>query len=217
MSLPLFRLTDLDFSYPGQPVLLRGVDLTIREQERVLLTGDNGSGKTTLLKLLVGLLKPSSGQVLLSGEEPGRQSPELYRSLFFSQQNSVDNLFGLCPRHDLQVWQIAHPERLDSAGLETNDDTLARNWDRPFSALSAGELQALALLYLPRFLDKFWILDEPTAGLDAERKARFHALCQQKMGQSHGMLVVSHDPGLPASLFDRKLLLQDGQLMETSS
>lgn len=212
MSETLFHLRDLHFAYPGQPPLLQGVSLDIFSGDKILLRGANGCGKSTLLNLLAGILKPLSGTLLLRGKPPSEQPPRGFRELVLCRQRAGDDLFGITPRHDLESWRLAWPERFGETAVQNLGDPLLKSLDAPFSKLSAGELRAFTLLWLPLLLDKFWLLDEPTAGLDASRQERFAALCSAKQGSGH--LIVSHTPALPESLFNRVLLLEKGALRE---
>jgi len=85
---------------------------------------------------------------------------------------------------------------------------LAARLDAPFSQLSSGEKRAFALLPLYFCPEKYWILDEPTASLDATRKERFLELCRSKKG----MLVASHETDLLLPAMDRVLHLRDGRI-----
>jgi ABC-type transport system involved in cytochrome c biogenesis ATPase subunit len=212
MNAPLFQLRDLDFAYPSQPSLLRKLCLTVCMGDRILLTGTNGSGKSTLLDLLAGILKPSSGMLLLLDKAPAEQSPEAFLDLVFRRQKAEDDLFGLVPRHDLEAWRLAWPERFSEPVVQGLKDPLMDKLDTPYSRLSAGELRAFTLLWLPLLVDKFWLLDEPTAGLDPSRKQRFGELCAAK--EAPGYLIVSHSGLLPNSLFTRVLSLENGALKE---
>ncbi|HOY83738.1 MAG TPA: ATP-binding cassette domain-containing protein [Candidatus Syntrophosphaera sp.] len=212
MSASLFHLQALDFAYPDQPLLLKQLSLTIAPADKILLTGANGSGKSTLLDLLAGMLKPRSGNLLLRGNAPSAQAPEAFRELVFRRQKAADDLFGLVPRHDLEAWRLAWPECFSEDAVQNLGDPLLDMLDTPYSRLSAGELRAFTLLWLPLLQDKFWLLDEPTAGLDASRQQRFVELCASKLDS--GYLIVSHSTALPARLFTRVLSLENGALKE---
>lgn len=214
MNEPLFRVSNLSFAWPEQDPLLKDISLAIGSREKILLRGETGSGKSTLLQLLLGLLKPRSGAVFIQEKPVGKLAAATFRQIWFSRQGMREDLFGLSPLHDLQIWQMAYPELLTPQALASLKDPLTAKWETPWSALSAGEMRAFSLLLLPFFTDKFWILDEPTTSLDAARKEAFLELCREK--RPAGMLIVSHDSALPESLFDRILLLQDGTIRETS-
>lgn len=212
MNGALFQLQDLGFAYPGQLPLLQGLSLTIDAGEKILLRGANGCGKSTFLKLLAGILKPQAGTLLLRNKPPSEQSPKAFRELVFCRQKASDNLFGLTPGHDLEAWRLAWPERFGEKSVRNLDDPLMDMLDVPYGKLSAGELRACTLMWLPLLRDKFWLLDEPTANLDAGRQIRFAEMCAAKV--DGGFLIVSHSPALPAGIFDRVLFLANGNLRE---
>ncbi len=214
MSVPLFELRGVRFAYPEQEPLFQNLSVSIGGSDRILLRGDNGSGKSTLLSLMAGLLKPSSGTVECAGTPCAELTAEQIRGLVCLRQNSRDNLFGLIPRHDLELWQLALPNQDLARDISTGREPLSAKLDTPYTSLSAGELRACALLTLAWQMEKFWLLDEPTVGLDAARKQRFAQLCADKRGSGCGLLVVSHDPFLERGLFDRVLILESGRIRE---
>jgi ABC-type multidrug transport system ATPase subunit len=216
MSKLLWRLEDLRFGYAGQPELLHIPSLQIQAGDFILLRGENGSGKSTLLKLLTGDLSPVSGTLMFKDKKPDKQAAAVFRDIFLLRQKTSDNLFGLVPGHDLLVWQLAHPNAFTDATQQQLLQTTANTLETPFSRFSTGELQAYALAPLTLLKDRFWLLDEPTAGLDTERKAAFFALCREKRVTQQGFLIISHDTSLPDELFTRKLLLEQGNLLELS-
>ncbi|MDZ4181654.1 MAG: ATP-binding cassette domain-containing protein [Candidatus Cloacimonadaceae bacterium] len=207
----IFELKELAFAYPAQKTLLSGINLSISNKDKILLTGENGSGKSTLLKLLVGLLKPLSGSVLFHGTPIETAKAQTFRSLIFLLQNARENLFGLSPRHDLQLWQIAHPESINHQVAEQIVSLYRDKWNSPYSTLSDGEIRALLMCVLPYLREQFWILDEPFVALDAVRKRELMELMAAKAG---GLLVVSHGAEEHRALFDRVLCLNNGTLRE---
>ncbi len=212
MSGTLWRAEGLGFGYPGQKGLFKDLSLAIGTNQRILLLGANGSGKSTLLKLLMGLEKPVSGSVQLMEKPPGEQDPAIFQNIVFRRQRARDDLFGLLPRHDLEIWQLAFPERFSDEAVKSLEEPLMAKIDEPYTRLSTGELRAFSLLTLPLLKDRFWLLDEPMSNLDPLRRQGFISLCAEK--RDAGMLIVSHDPDLPHGLFDRVLKLENGTLRE---
>jgi energy-coupling factor transport system ATP-binding protein len=170
------------------PVILRDVSLRLEPGERVALMGRNGAGKSTLLRHAAGLAMPTRGRVVSSGR------------VALLLQNPNDYLV-----HDL-VSQEASASALQRAGLEP--EVFAQRHPRE---LSGGERQRLALAVV---LDDevgapaaVLALDEPTRGMDRERKDELAALLGRL---DAAVLVATHDPEFVAAFADRVVLLADG-------
>lgn len=214
MSDPFILIQALDFAYPGAEKLFINLSLAVNRGDSILLRGPNGSGKSTLLRLLAGLLKPQSGSIIVGEVTKTGKKPAYPAGIVYHGQNPRDNLFGLVPRHDLELWQLAEPGAIRVLTAGDQADPLSAKLDEPYARLSNGELRAGAQLLLPCLMHRFWLLDEPTLGLDSRRSGAFRDLCRAKVASGMGMLIVSHDPELPKSLFNRVLTLKHGQLLE---
>jgi branched-chain amino acid transport system ATP-binding protein len=167
---PLLEVRGLNVSY-GAVQALRGVDLVVGKGETVAVVGANGAGKSTLLKTIAGLLAPTSGQILLDGEEIGgrpaydvvRRSVSLLpegRELF-REMSVLENLH-------LGFWPIRRPTSLRDERVERMFELFPRLRERSSqqaSTLSGGEAQMLgvarALMCDPRLL----VVDELSLGL----------------------------------------------------
>ncbi len=205
MTQPVVDIRDLTFSYDGQAVL-SGIGLAVAPGERLAVLGPNGGGKTTLLKLILGILRPSSGTITVFGEEPGRNS----RRIGYVPQR----LEGTAARKDLpiRVREVALMGLLSAGrrGFRHSRDELARAEaalaqvemlalkDRRFCDLSGGQQQrtliARALVSDPELL----ILDEPTANIDPQGKFCLYEVLS-RIGQGVTSLVVSHDMSILAA------------------
>ncbi|HCA22830.1 MAG TPA: methionine ABC transporter ATP-binding protein [Pseudomonas sp.] len=226
MTTPLLQVTDLQFAWPGQPVLLDIPAFSLDAGERLFLKGPSGSGKTTLLGLLGGVHQPQQGAISLLGQSL-RQLSSLRRDRFradhtgylFQQFNLLpylsvlDNVTLPCRFSALRRERALRQQpTLDTAAehllreLGLSDATLHQ---RSAGALSIGQQQrvaaARALIGSPELV----IADEPTSALDADSRDAFLKLlfdeCEQ-MGSS--LLFVSHDTSL-ATRFDRALSLAE--------
>jgi zinc transport system ATP-binding protein len=202
---PVVEIRDLTFSYNGQAAL-SGVDLAVAPGERLAVLGPNGGGKTTLLKLILGILRPSSGSIAVFGEEPGRNS----RCIGYVPQR----LEGASARKDLPIRVLEvtlmgllapgrHGFRYSRQEIRKAEEALARVEmyafkDRRFCDLSGGQQQrtliARALVSDPELL----ILDEPTANIDPQGKFCLYEVLS-RIGQGVTSLVVSHDMSILAA------------------
>jgi zinc transport system ATP-binding protein len=196
----IISMDQVSFHYEGRNVIDR-LDLTILQRDFVGLIGSNGAGKTTLLKLIVGLLKPSSGHIRLFGQ-PISEFNGWDRIGYVPQKNTLNPLFpatvkeivmsGLYGKNRMlkritSADQIKCKEALHAMGIED----LA---DNRIGRLSGGQQQrvflARSLINNPELL----ILDEPTIGIDAETQESFFHMIKH-MHQRHNItfLMVSHD------------------------
>ncbi len=196
----LIQTRNLSFAYPRSGQLFSGLNIAVPSTARILIRGENGSGKSTLLKLLAGLLRAQSGSVRLAGRELNSIDPTAFDHLYYQGQSTSDNLLGISPRQNWQFWKLALPSLPDSPWTA----------DPLFSELSAGQSKQAALSILPWLLDKFWLLDEPFAALDASSTAWLKQLLTTKSLHHPGMIVVSHSADGMAELFDEVWTLENG-------
>jgi energy-coupling factor transport system ATP-binding protein len=179
---PVLRIGEASFSYGAVPVL-DGVELEVRRGEVVVLEGPNGSGKTTLAKVAAGLLDVDSGSVHRQGracylsQDPGR----------YLVRERVDEEVALAVGGDLQRARRA----LAAVGL----DWAARRHPRD---LSSGERERLGLAAVAVAEPDLLVLDEPTRGIDPERKAALSHWLLDYAAAGRGVLVATHDRSFPA-------------------
>jgi zinc transport system ATP-binding protein len=193
----ILRLTGVSFAYDNVPVL-RDVSFSIHARESVCIVGPNGGGKSTLLKLILGLLKPDSGEIELFGCRPkaGR-----HRIGYMPQMVHFDPMFPITVRDVVLMgkldcisagWFSRHHKKLAMEALAELD--MADCADRRFSNLSGGQRQrvliARALVCDPDLL----LLDEPTANVDQAVEEDFYATLE-KLNARMAIMLVSHDLG----------------------
>ena len=215
MSDVLVRLRDVTFSYgPDRPVFA-GCDFSLRRSERVGLTGPNGSGKTTLLALIVGLVRPTSGEVEVFGKVRARESDfhEVRARAGLLFQDADDQLFCPTVAEDVafgpmnlgksrqEVRRIV-AQTLDSLGLAGYEDRITYQ-------LSGGEKRLAALATVLAMQPDVLLLDEPTSGLDDEATERVVEIVGRL---EQAMVVVSHDRALLEKVTTRRVRLAHGRL-----
>lgn len=212
---PLFRLRGVRFAYDSDHTVLNGVDFELNAHERVALMGPNGCGKTTLLHLMVGLHKPTSGQLQAFGRV--RQAEEDYREvraragLLF--QDPDDQLFCPTVAEDVafgplnlgksrqQALAMVH-ETLALLGLSGFENRITYK-------LSGGEKRLVSLAAVLAMQPEALLLDEPTNALDPFTRARLLQILQTL---PQAMVIVSHDQDFLAALATRTLAMAEGRL-----
>ncbi len=202
----------------GDRVANNHIDLSVRPGELVVLAGPSGAGKTTLLNLLAGLDRPTSGQVMLAGQNYAQSSDRQLSQLRREYIGYVFQSFGLLPmlsaRENVEV--PLRLLRMPAAERDARvDEVLAEvgltghGEQRPYE-LSGGQQQrvslARALVARPRLL----LADEPTAQLDSATAGTILELIQHLVHRlGVAAVVTTHDESLMA-LADRVVLLHDG-------
>ena len=203
-------VTDVRYTYGRRAgETLAGVSFTVPEHEIVGLVGANGCGKTTIGKLIAGLYKPTGGQISLFGKT---QKPKRLQSqVMFIMQEAEFQFFTNSVLHELQYGHKVTPE------FEEKTETLLKSmgmWDcrdrHPFS-LSGGQMQKLTLMTAYLSDKPLVVLDEPTAGQDAESLERCAALIRE-MRKEKTVLIITHDLELIASACDRCIGIADGRV-----
>lgn len=210
----LFHLEGCGFSYDGNRVVLRDLDLSIAAGDRLALHGTNGSGKTTLLHLLVGLLRPSGGKLSYRGQPLGEEASfRLVRQevgLLF--QDAEDQLFCPTVLEDVAFGSLnlglAPVEAVRRSEEVLEELGLAGFGPRITHRLSGGEKRLVSLATILAMRPQVLLLDEPTAGLDEAASERVLALLERLEAS---LIVVSHEPHVLRRLCQRHLHLQDGQ------
>ena len=220
-AVTLVRVEHVSFSY-GETPALRDVSLELRAGEFIALVGRNGSGKTTLAKHLNGLLRPSSGRVLVGPAGSAletRHAPvgELARQVGYVFQNPDHQLFLPTVRREIAYG----PQQLGLSGaaLEARvAETLERFElgalaERHPAELGRGvrRLTALAAIYAmgPGVL----VLDEPTGGLDRRLTARLIRLLNGLAADGHAIVLITHEMWLVAECARRVIVLRDGAVV----
>ena len=213
-----FRGVSLAYrSVKGEPrKVFDGLDLEIRQGEKVALIGSNGAGKSTLMKMMVGLLRPQSGSVALMGEEIGRRRPEeLSRQISLVYQNPEEMFIKDSIRADIgyamQVrglpdWRQRTDsllERFRLGGLSERDGRL----------MSGGQMRRASLAIGVALEPGVLLLDEPTANLDIATRREILEVLSQMKESIRTAVIATHDMQLVCQWADRIIVLSGGRVV----
>lgn len=185
----LLEARSLCFLRQDEPVF-GPVDFALREGEIALIEGDNGSGKTTLMRVLTGMLRPGSGEVLLDGA-PFSLDTVAGAVVFLGHHPGLK--LDLSPRENLRVaaglYGLRGGADIDVSLAEVG---LAGYEDESVRRLSAGQKKRVALARLLILPARVWLLDEPYANLDREGIALVNRLLERHAARGGAALVTSH-------------------------
>jgi putative spermidine/putrescine transport system ATP-binding protein len=214
-SEPLLELRALTKEY-GRGIALAGVNLSVRSGELVALVGPSGSGKSTVLSLIAGFQVPTSGQILLRGQDISRLAPG-QRELGVVFQN-----YALFP-HMTIAENVGYPLKLRGWDAARRRERVAEVLDlvrlngheakRP-RQLSGGQQQRAALARVLSFEPPVLLMDEPLSALDREIRGEMKAEIRRihrELGTT--ILYVTHDRDEALALSDRVAILRGGHLV----
>jgi cobalt/nickel transport system ATP-binding protein len=206
------EVSGLRFSYPDTPDVLRGVSIAVRPGEKVGLIGPNGSGKTTFFLQVCGVLKPSSGQVLIFGRPVinGSFRPEV--GLVF--QNPNDQLFCPSVRDDVAFGPRNMGLSKEEVGCRVSDALRTVGHldlaDRPSHHLSEGEKRMVSIAGVLAMQPRLILCDEPSANLDIRSRRKLITLLE---ASAETLLIASHDLELILEICSRVLLMDEGRIV----
>jgi zinc transport system ATP-binding protein len=215
----IVNIDDVSFFYENKKVIEQ-LNFNILERDFVGLIGSNGAGKTTLLKMIVGLLKPTKGEVTLFGQ-PAGLFKDWEKIGYIPQKNAFNPLFPATVREVVLSGLYGKKNmfrRLTKADQQKCNDALYALRiedlaDRRIGQLSGGQQQraflARSLINNPELL----ILDEPTVGIDAETQVSFFNMIKH-MHQHHHItfIMVSHDIDMVQSYIGTEPVQKSGGL-----
>ena len=216
---PILELHEVSVRYANGILALDKITLDVNAQDIIALIGPNGAGKSTLLKVILGLVKPTSGSVRLFG------SQELAKNLKYVgyvPQNAQARDTNL----PFNVFETVMLGRTPLAGLFHGAN--ARDWqkvvevlkmfgifelkDRRIGQLSGGQSQRVFLAKAMVAEPKLLLLDEPTSGVDTTSRGEFYRLLE-RLNKEKGITVIlcSHDIGVITKIANRVLCINRSQ------
>lgn len=213
---PVLRTLKLRKSYRGRTVV-KEVSIDVQAGEAVGLLGPNGAGKTTTFYMIVGLVRPESGEVLL-GETNLAQRPIYERARmglgYLPQDASVfrklsveENLFVVLD--NLKISRKERRARAEKALADLGISHLAR---QRAMTLSGGERRRLEIARALTLEPKFLLLDEPYAGIDPLAVQEIQQIIRSLRERDIGIVITDHNVRETLSSCDRAYLIKEGEI-----
>lgn len=217
---PVLSLHNVNTHY-GAAHILRDVDIEIHAGEMVCLLGGNASGKTTTLKTMLGYVKPSSGAVLLDGENVNEWSTAQRVGHGLTMVPENRRLFKrMSVRENLEIGAyLRHGESLDG-DLDRVFDMFPRVKERlnqKAGTLSGGEQQMVAMGRALMARPKVLLMDEPSMGLAPVLVAQNFEIIQRINKAGTTVFVVEQNASMALSIADRGYVLQTGRIVLNDS
>ncbi|MDR2781522.1 MAG: ATP-binding cassette domain-containing protein [Holosporaceae bacterium] len=207
--------------------VLRDLSLTIKKEEFVLIVGDNGSGKTTLFNAISGYIKPTSGSIILDGEDV-TDMPQHARAFAIAnvfQDPKSGTIGNMTLRENLNIAYMRCSRRsFRLSNSRTRDDLyceklnalgmgLENRLDEKVRHLSGGQRQALSLIMSTISNSKLLLLDEVTAALDTKASKNILNIVHEiTRREKKTCLMITHDISHAESWRDKLFVLKNGKL-----
>ncbi len=217
------EIRDLHKSF-GPTEVLRGIDLTVSEGNVVCVIGPSGSGKSTLLRCVNRLEEPTSGQILIEGEEI--TDPDCDLDAVRRRIGMVFQQFNLFPHlkviDNVTIAQRKVLRRSEAEATDVAQRTLERvglsdKADEFPSRLSGGQQQRVAIARALAMNPDMMLFDEVTSALDPELVGEVLDVMRDLAGDGMTMLVVTHEMGFAKRVADRVVFLDEGLVCEEGS
>lgn len=206
------EINNASFTYPNGYVALENISVTIKDGERVAIVGQNGAGKTTAVKMMNGLNKPSSGDVIIDGvNTKDKTTATIAKSVGYVFQNPDDQIFNQTVRAEIEYmpryFKFSEKEieqrvnyAVELAGIEK---FLKINpYDLPFPVRKFVTIAAV-IVSKPKYI----ILDEPTAGQDKHGLEILSKMIDRLQKDGVTVLTITHDMEFAVNNFHRVIAM----------
>ena len=216
----MIEIKDLHKSF-GDLEVLKGITETIKDGEIVSIIGPSGSGKSTFLRCINLLEEPTSGHIIIDGQEitdPKTDINKMREDLgmvfqrfnLFPHKTVLENI-TLAP---INVKGIAQADAEKTARELLQRVGLLDKADSYPAALSGGQQQRVAIARALAMQPKIMLFDEPTSALDPEMVGEVLAVIRQLTETGMTMLIVTHEMGFAREVCDRVFFMDQGYIME---
>ncbi len=213
----IIQLNDICFAFPGRDPVLRNLNFSFHQGERIGLVAPNGSGKTTLFHIIMGLLKPDTGRIEIFGQtvQEEKEFIAVRQRIGLLFQDADDQLFSPTVLEDVAFGPLNMGKNKEEA-IAISQDTLDKLGlkgfeDRITFKLSGGEKRLVALATVLAMKPEVLLLDEPTSGLDEKTKKRLKEILKSL---DLSFILISHEFDFMVDTVTAFYTLQNGNIVK---
>ena len=209
--------------YFGDLHVLKDIDLTVEEGEKVVIIGPSGSGKSTLIRCVDYLEKPTSGEVIIDGTPLTKKNhlemARTYSSMVFQQFNLYPNMtvLGNLTLAPIKLQKKSKEEATQAAMVALKRVGLAHKAGEFPQNLSGGQQQRVAIARALCTKQPIILFDEPTSALDPEMVQEVLDVMIELAQENITMICVTHEMGFARQVADRVIFMDDGRILEQGS
>lgn len=209
--------------YFGDLHVLKGIDLTVEEGEKVVIIGPSGSGKSTLIRCVDYLEEPTSGEVIIDGTPLTKKNhlemARTYSSMVFQQFNLYPNMtvLGNLTLAPIKLQKKSKEEAVEAAMVALKRVGLAHKAGEFPQNLSGGQQQRVAIARALCTKQPIILFDEPTSALDPEMVQEVLDVMIELAQENITMICVTHEMGFARQVADRVIFMDDGRILEQGS
>jgi cell division transport system ATP-binding protein len=218
----MIQLENVTKRFPGGQEALSGLNLNVDKGEMVFVTGHSGAGKSTLLRLIALIERPSTGQVIVDGQNTRRvkrrRIPKYRRQIgmvFQDHKLLVDRPVFDNVALPLIIAGVGHRDAGRRVRAALDQVSLLHKEKQKPETLSAGEQQRVGIARAIVTRPKLLIADEPTGNLDPDLSLEVMRIFRRFNEVGVTLLIASHDIALIDKLGCRRIALEDGRLQES--
>lgn len=209
--------------YFGDLHVLKDIDLTVEEGEKVVIIGPSGSGKSTLIRCVDYLEEPTSGEVVIDGTPLTKKNhlemARTYSSMVFQQFNLYPNMtvLGNLTLAPIKLQKKSKEEAVEAAMVALRRVGLAHKAGEFPQNLSGGQQQRVAIARALCTRQPIILFDEPTSALDPEMVQEVLDVMIELAQENITMICVTHEMGFARQVADRVIFMDDGRILEQGS
>ena len=209
--------------YFGDLHVLKDIDLTVKEGEKLVIIGPSGSGKSTLIRCVDYLEEPTSGEVIIDGTPLTKKNhlemARTYSSMVFQQFNLYPNMtvLGNLTLAPIKLQKKSKVEATEAAMAALKRVGLAHKAGEYPQNLSGGQQQRVAIARALCTKQPIILFDEPTSALDPEMVQEVLDVMIELAQENITMICVTHEMGFARQVADRVIFMDDGRILEEGS